>query len=78
MRRGTGQEEGKGLMKEGKERRKESKRNRWEEEAPTRSEANVHFKKGLAVFPSPAWMSLTKLFMSVNNLVFPAQGEFGQ
>jgi hypothetical protein len=38
----------------------------------------VHCKKGLAVFPSPAWMSLTKLLLGGNNLIFPALGEFGQ
>jgi hypothetical protein len=38
----------------------------------------IHCKKGLAVFPSPAGMSLTKLFLGGNNLIFPAQGEFGQ
>ncbi len=37
-----------------------------------------HCKKELAVFPSPAGMSLTKLFLGGNNLIFPAQGEFGQ
>jgi hypothetical protein len=39
---------------------------------------NIHCKKGLAVFPSPAGMSLNKLFLGGHNLVFPAQGEFGQ
>jgi hypothetical protein len=38
----------------------------------------LHCKKGLAVFPSPAGMSLIKLFLGGNNLVFPAQREFGQ
>ncbi len=37
-----------------------------------------HCKKGLAVFPSPAGMSLIKLFLGGNNLVFPAQREFDQ
>jgi hypothetical protein len=40
--------------------------------------AMPHCKKGLAVFPSPAGMSLTKLFLGGNNLIFPAQREFGQ
>ncbi len=38
----------------------------------------IHCKKGLAVFPSQAGMSLTKLFLGGNNLIVPAQGEFGQ
>jgi hypothetical protein len=38
----------------------------------------LHCKKGLAVFPSPVGMSLIKLFLGGNNLVFPAQREFGQ
>jgi hypothetical protein len=38
----------------------------------------LHFKKGLVVFPSPAGMSLIKLSLGGNNLIFPAQGEFGQ
>jgi hypothetical protein len=38
----------------------------------------LHCKKGLAVFPSLAGMSLIKLFLGRNNLVFPAQREFGQ
>ncbi len=37
-----------------------------------------HCKKESAVFPSPAGMSLIKLFLGGNNLVFPAQREFGQ
>jgi hypothetical protein len=35
-------------------------------------------KKGLAIFPTPAGMSLTKLSLDGNNLIIPAQGEFGQ
>jgi hypothetical protein len=35
-------------------------------------------KKRLAVFPSPAGMSLTKLSLGGNNLIFLAQGEFRQ
>ncbi len=38
----------------------------------------THCKKGLAVFPAPAGMSLTKLSLGGNNLIFPAQGEFSQ
>jgi hypothetical protein len=33
-------------------------------------------KKRLATFPSPAGMSLTKLYLCGNNLIIPAQGEF--
>jgi hypothetical protein len=35
-------------------------------------------KKMLAIFPSPAGMSLTKLSLPGNNLKFPGQGEFGK
>jgi hypothetical protein len=38
----------------------------------------VHDKKRLATFQSPAGMSLTKLSMAGNNLIIPAQGEFGK
>jgi hypothetical protein len=38
----------------------------------------VHCKKRLAIFPSPAGMSLTKLSLAGNNLIIPGQGEFGQ
>jgi hypothetical protein len=31
----------------------------------------------LAVFPSPAGISLSKLFLAGNNLNIPGQGEFG-
>jgi hypothetical protein len=37
----------------------------------------LHCKKRLAVFPSPAGMSLTKLSLGAN-LIIPAQGEFGK
>jgi hypothetical protein len=33
--------------------------------------------KKIIVFPSPAGMSLTKFSLSGNNLIIPAQGEFG-
>ncbi len=36
----------------------------------------VHCKKRLAVFPSPAGMSLTKLSLAGNNLIIPGQTEF--
>jgi hypothetical protein len=38
-----------------------------------------HFtlKKRLAIFPSPAGMSLTKLSLAGNNLILPGQEEFG-
>jgi hypothetical protein len=38
----------------------------------------LHCKKRLAVFPSPAGMSLTKLSLAGNNLIIPGQGEFGK
>jgi hypothetical protein len=38
----------------------------------------VHRKKRLATFPYSAGMSPTKLFLEGNNLVIPAQGEFGK
>ncbi len=38
----------------------------------------VHCKKWLSVFPSPAGMSLTKLSLVGNNLIFPGHGEFGK
>jgi hypothetical protein len=37
----------------------------------------LHCKKRLAIFPSPAGMSLTKFTLAENNLFFPGQGEFG-
>jgi hypothetical protein len=42
-----------------------------------RSEFSLHFKESFEVFPSPAGMSLTKLFLAGNNLIIPGQGEFG-
>jgi hypothetical protein len=39
---------------------------------------HIHCKKKFAIFPSPAGMSLTKLSLDGNNLIIPAQGEFGQ
>jgi hypothetical protein len=41
------------------------------------SEEIVHCKKRLTIFPSPAGMSLTKLFLDGNNLIISCQGEFG-
>ncbi len=38
----------------------------------------LHCKKRLAIFPSPAGMSLTKLSLGGNNQIIPAQDEFGQ
>ncbi len=38
----------------------------------------LHCKKLLAIFPSPAGMSLTKLSLAGNNLIIPGQGEFGK
>ncbi len=37
----------------------------------------VHCKKRLAGFPSPAGMSLTEFSLAGNNLINPGQGEFG-
>ncbi len=36
----------------------------------------VHCKKRLAIFPTPAMMSLTKISLAGNNHIFPSQGEF--
>jgi hypothetical protein len=38
----------------------------------------IHCKKRLPIFPSPAGMSLTKLYLGGKNLIIPRQGEFGQ
>jgi hypothetical protein len=37
----------------------------------------LHCNKRLAIFPSPAGISLTKLSLAENNLIIPDQGEFG-
>ncbi len=37
----------------------------------------LHCKKRLATSPSPAGMSLTKLFLAGSNWIIPGQGEFG-
>jgi hypothetical protein len=34
--------------------------------------------KRLSIFPSSAGMSLTKLSLAGNNLIFPGHGDFGQ
>jgi hypothetical protein len=39
---------------------------------------STHCKKILAIFPSPAGMSPTKLFLAGNNQIIPRQGEFGK
>jgi hypothetical protein len=39
--------------------------------------SHIHCKKRLAVFPSPAAMSLTKLSLGGNKEIFFSQGEFG-
>jgi hypothetical protein len=39
---------------------------------------NTHCKKKLAIYPSPAGMSLTKLSLAGNSLIIPGQGEFGK
>jgi hypothetical protein len=38
---------------------------------------NVHCKKRLSIFPSPAGMSLTKLSLAWKKQIIPGQGEFG-
>jgi hypothetical protein len=38
----------------------------------------LHCKKRLAILPSPAGMSFTKLSLAWNNLISPDQGEFGK
>ncbi len=38
---------------------------------------DVHCKKRLAIFSSPAGMSLTKISLAGNNLIIPGQEEFG-
>jgi hypothetical protein len=38
----------------------------------------IHCKKRLAVFPSPAGMSLRKLSLAGNSLIIPLQLEFGK
>ncbi len=35
-------------------------------------ETIIHCKKRLSIFPSPAWMPLTKLSLAGNNLNFPS------
>jgi hypothetical protein len=37
-----------------------------------------YYKKRIAVFPAPAWMSLTILSLAGNNLIIAGQGEFGK
>jgi hypothetical protein len=39
---------------------------------------NLHCKERLMIFLSPDGMSLTKLSMAGNNLIFPGQGELGK
>ncbi len=43
----------------------------------TRPNVCLHCKKRLAIFPSSAGMSLSKLSLAGNNLIIPLQGEFG-
>ncbi len=40
--------------------------------------AVIHCKKRLSIFPSPGWMSLTKLSVAGNNLIILGQGVFGK
>jgi hypothetical protein len=39
---------------------------------------NIHCKKRVAVFPSPAGMPLTILSLAGNNFNIPGQGEYSQ
>jgi hypothetical protein len=41
-------------------------------------ERKIHCKKMLAISPSPAGLSLTKLSLAGKNLIIPGQGEFGK
>ncbi len=41
-------------------------------------QATYTVKKRFAIFPSPAGMSLIKLYPAGNNLIIPGLGEFGQ
>jgi hypothetical protein len=41
------------------------------------TEYTVHCKKRLAIFSSPAEMSIIKLSLAGNNLIIPGQGKFG-
>ncbi len=43
----------------------------------THAGLHTHCKKNLAISPSPAGMSLTKLSLAGKNLIIPDQGEFG-
>jgi hypothetical protein len=38
---------------------------------------SIHCKKRFAIFPSPAGMSLTTLYLDGNNEIIPVQREFG-
>jgi hypothetical protein len=42
------------------------------------SRINLHRKKRLDIFQSPAGMSLTKLSLAGKNFIIPGQGEFGK
>jgi hypothetical protein len=44
---------------------------------PNGLQNTVHCKKSLAIFPSPAGLSLTKLSLTGNNLIISGKGEFG-
>ncbi len=53
-------------------------------ECSVHSTTFIHFRKSsegkkgrLAIFPSPAGMSITRLSLAKNNLSIPGQGEFG-
>jgi hypothetical protein len=60
-------------MKRRKAEREERKR-----KEERMNERKLHCKKGLAIFPSPAGRSLTRLSLAVNNLFIPCHGEFGK
>jgi hypothetical protein len=44
---------------------------------PPKKKREYTVKKRLAIFPSPAGMSQTKLSLAENNLIISGQGEFG-
>jgi hypothetical protein len=47
------------------------------EDCGVNAKTHTHCNKDFAIFPSPAWMSLTKLSLAEKNLIIPSQGEFG-
>jgi hypothetical protein len=49
----------------------------WDDKFSRYNPVGLHCKKRISSFPSPAGISLTKLFLARNNLIIPGQGEFG-